>query len=86
MNIISKTRHAYQINDREYRRDNKKWTIQRNRQHRVDRTKKTQQKHNTICVGHLCTQMDTNNVNKTRPLLQTTRSRDESDIVFMRKS
>jgi hypothetical protein len=40
MNIISKTRHAYQINVREYRRDNKKWTIQRNRQHRVDRTKK----------------------------------------------
>ena len=33
---------------------NQKWTIQRNQQHRVHKTKKKnpKQKHNTICVGH----------------------------------
>jgi hypothetical protein len=35
-----------------YRRGNQKWTIQRNWQHRVHKTKKTKQKHNMICVGH----------------------------------
>ena len=29
------------------------------------RQRKAKQKHNTICVGHLCMQTNTNNVNKT---------------------
>ena len=36
------------------------------------RGRQTKQKHNTICVGHHCTQPNTNNVNKTWFLLQTT--------------
>ncbi len=55
--------------------------------YRVNRTeKKTRQKQNTICVGHHYTQTNTNNVNKTRVLLQTTGGKDESNIVFMRNS
>jgi hypothetical protein len=41
-----------QPNGREYRRGNHKWTIQRNWQHRVHKTKKNTKKHNAICVGH----------------------------------
>ena len=52
------------INAREYRKDNQKWTIQRNWQ--------DEEKQNAICVGHHYTQTDTNNVNKTRVPLQTT--------------
>jgi hypothetical protein len=37
-------------NIREYRRGNTKWTIQRNWQHGVHKTKEN--KHNTIGVGH----------------------------------
>ena len=44
----------------------KKWTLQRNWQHRVHRTKKNKTKHNTICAGHHYAQTNTNNVNKTR--------------------
>jgi hypothetical protein len=54
-----------EINVREFRRGNQKWTIQRNWQHRVHKTKKTKQKHNTICVGNHYMQINTNNVNKT---------------------
>ena len=35
------------------------------------RRRKTKQKHNTICVGHHYTQANTNDINKTRDLLQT---------------
>ena len=35
------------------------------------RQRKTKHKHNTICVGHHYMQTNTNNVNKTRALLQT---------------
>ena len=53
----------------------------------VQKTKKEhKQKHNTICVGHHYTQTNTNNVNKTRVLLQTTGGKDEPNIVFMQKS
>ena len=44
------------------------------------------QKHNTICVGHRYTQRKTNNVNKTRVILQTIGGKYEPNIVFMRKS
>ena len=57
----------YKINIREYQRDNQKWTIQRNWQHRVHKTKtnKVKTQHNTICVGHHYAQTNTNNVDKT---------------------
>ena len=50
------------------------------------RRRQTKQKHNTICVGHHYAQTNTNNVNKTCTLLQTIGSKDEPNIVFMRKS
>ena len=39
-------------------------------------------KHKTICVGHHYTQTNTNNVNKTYALLQTTGGKDEPNIVL----
>ena len=48
--------------------------------------RKTKQKHNTICFGHHYAQTNTNNVNKTLTLLQTTGGKDEPNIAFMRKS
>ena len=70
------------INLREQRRGDKNWTIQRNQQHRVHKTKKNI----TICIGHHFTQRNTNNVNKTCALLQTTEGKDEPNIALMRKS
>ena len=51
-----------------------------NKGYRRRRTAK--QKHNTTCVGHHYTQVNTNNVNKTWSLLQTTGGKDEPNIVF----
>ena len=42
------------------------------------------QKHNTICVRHHYAQANTNKVNMTWALLQTTGGKDEPDIVFIR--
>jgi hypothetical protein len=39
-----------------------------------------------MCVEHYYPQTNTNNVNKTRALLQTTGGKDEANIVCMRKS
>jgi hypothetical protein len=39
-----------------------------------------------MCVGHHYPQANTNNINKTRALLQTTGGKDEANIVCMRKS
>ena len=39
--------------------------------------RKIKQKQNTICVGHLYAQANTNNVNKARALRQTTGGKDE---------
>jgi len=47
---------------------------------------KQYKKHNTACVGRHYTQTNTNNINKTWALLQTTESKDESNIVFIPKS
>ena len=65
------------INVKEYRRGNHKWTIQRNWQHWVHKTKNNIRKpqHKSICVGHHYTQTNTNNVNKTWSLLQPTRGK-----------
>ena len=41
--------------------------------------------HNTIRVRHHYAQANTNNVNKTWALLQTTGGKHEPNIVFMRK-
>jgi len=64
------------INVREYRSDNQKRTIQRNWQYRVDKTKAKQSKNRT--------QANTNDVNKTRSLQQTTECKDEPNMVYMR--
>jgi hypothetical protein len=44
------------------------------------RRRQTKQKHNTICVRYHYTQTNTNNVNKTWALLQTTGGKDESQL------
>jgi hypothetical protein len=44
------------------------------------RRRKTEQKHSTIGVGHHYMQANTNNVNKTCTLLQT--SRGKSNVIF----
>ena len=75
---------------------NQKWTIQRNWQHRVHKTKKNKTKtiqrnwqhrvHKTKknkTKTHHYMQTKTNNVNKTCTLLQTTGSKDDPNIVFM---
>jgi len=70
-------------------RCNQKGKIQRNWQHRVHKAQnkgKQSKKHNTTCVWHHYAQTNTNNVNKTCALLQTTAGKDESNIVFMQKS
>jgi hypothetical protein len=50
------------------------------------RRRKSNQKHNTICVEHHCMKVNKNSVNKTCALLQTTGCKDEPHIVYMRKS
>jgi hypothetical protein len=47
------------------------------------RRRKTKQKYNTICVGHHYTQSNTNNVNKTWALLQTSGGKDEPNIIYL---
>ena len=75
-----------QINVKEYRKGIQKRTIQRNWQHGYTRRRKIKQKRSTICVGHHYAQSNTNNVNKTSTLLQTTGGKDEPNIVFMWKT
>jgi hypothetical protein len=45
------------------------------------KTKQKQKNPNTMCVGHHYLQANTNNVNKTWALLQTTGGKDEPNIV-----
>ena len=57
---------------------------------RQTKQKQTKQKHNTVCVGyhhtqHKQTQTNTNNVNKTWTLLQTTGGKDETNKNKQRK-
>jgi hypothetical protein len=45
--------------------DNQKGTFQRNWQHMIHNTEdENKQNHNTICIGHHCTQTNTNKVDK----------------------
>ena len=88
--ILRTTRYGNsQIIIREYRRDNpekparKVWRYQRgNRNIGYTRRRQTKQKHNTICVGYHNAQTNTNNVNKTSALLQSTGDKDEPNMVL----
>ena len=78
MLFIDELNEIYHINVRKYRRGNLKLTIRRNETGNIwyTREKKTKQKHNTICAGYHYAQANTNNVNKTCVLLQTTGGKD----------
>ena len=52
----------------------------------IKKTQKKTTQHNTRCVGNHYAQANTNNVNKTWALLQTTGGKDEPNIVSMQKS
>ena len=66
LNVFSSSNITKKINVSENRRDKQEWTLQRNWQHGIHKTQDKQSyKHNTICVGHHCTQTNTNEVNKT---------------------
>ena len=71
----------------DYRRYNKKKKGQSRETGNIGYTRQRQakQQHNTICAGHHHTQ-DTNNINKTRAIMQTRGVKDEPNIIFMRKS
>ena len=45
--------------------------------------RRKKEKNNTVCAGHHYRQTNTNHVNKTRALLQTTGGKDEQNIAFM---
>ena len=62
------------INVREYRRAIKNGQSREIGNIGYTKRRKTKQKHNTICVGRNYTQTNTNNVNRTRALIQTTRA------------
>ena len=68
------------VNKRKYRKDNQKWTVQRNCPHRVH--KKKGKKHNTICVGQDYAQTHANSVNKTRAFLQPMKVKTNRTSVF----
>ena len=53
----------------EYRRNNQKWTIQRNWQHRVHTTKKNKTKTTQYVLDTIIRKQTTNNVNKTKIIL-----------------
>ena len=76
------------INVGEYRMGNQKRTILSRETGNIGytRRRKTKQKHNTIPVGHHYAQANTNNVNKTWTLLQTTGDRYEPNILFKWKT
>jgi hypothetical protein len=64
---------------REYRRDNQKWTMQRQWQHWVHKTQdedKQNKKHTTICVRNHC-------LKSNKSLLQITGGEDEPNIIFI---
>jgi hypothetical protein len=90
--IISLRREAwdyimwlYKINVREFRRGNQKWIIQRYWQHRVhnkqDEENKTKTQPNK-CWTPLCANKNTNNVNRTWAIIQTTGGKDELNHHF----
>ena len=75
-----------EINVKGYRRCNQKWKTRETGNIWYTRRRQTNQKHNTICVGHHYAQANTNNVNKTWALLQTTGGKDKPNMIFIGKS
>ena len=82
--------HRWILNVREYQMGNQskmdnheKLATQRAQ---CSRRRQTEQRHNTICVGHRHMQTNINNVNEIRALLQTARGKNEQNIVFIWKS
>ena len=73
---------------REYRRGNQNGQSRETGNIGYTRRSKTNQNHNTICVGHHYTQTNRNNVNKTWILLQTTGEKfeDTNEEIRIRKS
>ena len=67
---------------REYGRGNQKGQHRETGNIWYTRRRKPKQKRNTIFVGHHYAQTNTNNVNKTCALLQTTGGKDDPNIVF----
>jgi len=73
------------VNVREYRRGNQttdnpeKLETQGSQD---TRWRQTKQKHSTVWIGHHYAQENTNNGNQTNALLQTTGSKNESNIVL----
>ena len=78
--------YVFYINVREYRRANQIGQSRDTGNIGYTRRRKTKHKHNTTCTGHRYTQTNTTIGNKTCSLLQTTRGKDEPNIVFMWKS
>ena len=72
-----------EINVKEYRKGGKS---RESGNIRYTRRQQTNKKHNTICVRHHYTQVNTNNVNRTRTLLKTNGGKDEPNIYFFRKT
>ena len=75
--------HNLKINVREYQRAIKKGQSRETGNIRYTRWRQTKQKHNTICVWHHYTQTNTNYINKTWAILQTTRGKDEPNIYIL---
>ena len=73
--------HISKIKVRDYRRGNKKGQSRETGNIEYTRRRQTKQTHNTICVGKHYTQINTNNVNKTRAFIQTTRYMTEARFI-----
>jgi hypothetical protein len=71
---------------REYRRAIKDGQYRKTGKIGYTKRRKTKQRHHTIWVELHYTQINTNNLNMTRTLPQTTGCKDEPNIAFMRKS
>ena len=63
---------SLEINVREYKRVNQKWTIRETDNIRYTRRRTSSENYSTICVRNHYTQANANNVNNTWGLLQTT--------------
>jgi len=77
---MSKYNYAIQITFRKHQRGYQKLTIQR--KCKTNGTQDDDKQYKTICIGHHYAQANTNNVNNTCTILQTTGSKDEPNIVL----
>jgi hypothetical protein len=65
--MLDYTTNSSSINIREYRRAIEKWQSRETGNIGHTRQRKTNKKHNTICIGHHYTQANTNCVNQANP-------------------